>query len=71
MPLFFIWMVKFFCPFIVSVVLILTLLNDFSRDSQLAREAVGWNAGVTWAGRLLWILPIVIFGIGALKPIET
>lgn len=72
MPMAFVWMVKTFCPFIVFVVFILTFVGDFSSDTAASRlEKNGWTPGITWAGRLMWIIPLVIIGVGACFPIQT
>ena len=65
------WVVKVFCPFIVFVVFILTWIYEFSPSTADDRaSSAGWTAGITWAGRLMWILALVIMGVCACFPMK-
>lgn len=66
------YVVKIFCPFIVFVVFILTWIYEFSPSTATDRlNDAGWTAGITWAGRLMWIIALVIMGVCACFPMTS
>lgn len=56
-----IYLVKFFIPAFTMLNVILYFMTEFSAKKAKAR---GWGPGITWLGRLLWIVPIGLAFIG-------
>jgi len=56
-----IYLVKFFIPVFTCINVILYFITEFSAKKA---ESRGWGAGITWLGRLLWIIPIGLAFIG-------
>ena len=68
-PKFVVIFIKFVIPCFIFIVFIMSWINEFSQND--GRDSDGWTGGITWAGRLLWIVPILIIFAGYFKPIET
>lgn len=60
-PMFTMLLVKFLIPFLTSINIILYFIGEFSAAKAEARK---WPVGITWLGRLLWIVPIILAFIG-------
>jgi SNF family Na+-dependent transporter len=54
-------LVKFFIPIFTSINIILYFIGEFSAKKAASR---GWPTGLTWLGRMLWIVPIGLAFIG-------
>jgi hypothetical protein len=55
-------LVKFFIPAFTFVNIVMYFMGEFSAKKA---EGRGWSVGITWLGRLLWIVPISLAFIGA------
>lgn len=55
------FLVKFFIPLFTMINTILYFIGEFSEKKAKAR---GWPVGITWLGRMLWIVPISLAFIG-------
>jgi len=60
-------LVKFFIPAFIGIQVIFYFINEFSASKAKARN---WPTGITWLGRLLWIVPIGCGFIGFCKPVK-
>lgn len=56
-PIFYVLVIRIFCPIFSIIILIIAIVNEFSDTS--GREASGWNQGIIWGARLIWIAPLV------------
>ena len=52
---------KFFIPVFTSINIILYFIGEFSAKKAASR---GWPVGLTWLGRMLWIVPIGLAFLG-------
>lgn len=52
---------KFFIPAFTSINIILYFIGEFSAKKA---ESRGWPVGLTWLGRMLWIVPIGLAFLG-------
>jgi len=59
-------LVKFFIPLFTFINVILYFATEFTDKKAKARN---WSTGITWLGRMLWIVPICLAFIGTCKPI--
>jgi hypothetical protein len=61
--------VKFFfkiiIPIFIFIVYVLAWVAEF--QYQQSRVDARWNAGILWAGRLLWIVPMLLVPVGMWK----
>lgn len=61
--------VKFFfkivIPIFIFIVYVLAWVAEF--QYQQSRVDARWNAGILWAGRLLWIVPMLLVPLGMWK----
>lgn len=48
--------VKFFIPIFTTINIILYFIGEFSDATAKKRD---WPTGITWLGRMLWIIPII------------
>ena len=62
-PMFTMMLVKFFIPLFTTINIILYFIGEFSEAKAKARN---WPTGLTWLGRLLWIIPILCAFLGFL-----
>jgi len=69
MPKFVIYFIKFFIPLFIFVIFIITWISEFSENE--GRKKNGWTVGITWAGRLIWIVPLLLIVGGYFKRIES
>jgi len=56
-------LVKFFIPLFTTINIILYFIGEFSEAKAKSRN---WPTGLTWLGRLLWIIPILCAFLGFL-----
>lgn len=61
------YLIKFFIPIFTFINVILYFATEFTAKKAAARN---WSTGITWLGRMLWIVPIGLAFIGICKPIE-
>jgi len=54
-------LVKFIIPSLTIINVIFYFIGEFSDKTAKSR---GWGPGITWLGRLLWIIPIGLAFIG-------
>ena len=66
--------VKFFfkiiIPIFIFVIYVLGWVSEFQYKSGKMEpypEGMGWTRGILWAGRLLWILPMLLIPLGMWK----
>lgn len=65
-PMFTMLLVKFFIPLFTFINIVLYFIGEFSAEKAKSR---GWSVGITWLGRMLWIVPISLAFIGTCKQI--
>lgn len=64
------FLVKFFIPLLTFINIILYFIGEFSAKKAKSRlDNSGWTVGITWVGRLLWIIPISSAFIGLCKQV--
>jgi len=64
MPKFITYVVKFFIPVFVTVIFLFLLVSEFKESTRLDREKDGWNTGLTWLGRMIMFIPMLMVPIG-------
>jgi len=52
---------KFFIPLFTAINIVMYFISEFSSETAADR---GWPTGLTWLGRLLWIIPILSAFLG-------
>jgi SNF family Na+-dependent transporter len=57
--------VKFFIPIFTTINIILYFIVEFSADTAKGRN---WPTGLTWLGRMMWVIPILTAFIGLAGP---
>lgn len=55
-PMFVKLCIKFFIPIFTTVNIIMYFISEFSAAKAKSR---GWPVGITWLGRMLWVIPII------------
>lgn len=58
------FLLKFFIPIFTFINIVLYFIGEFSEKKAKSR---GWPTGITWLGRMLWIVPIGLAFIGVCK----
>ena len=61
-------MIKFFIPAFIFAIWIISWVTEFQQNDS--RDKDGWTTGITWAGRLLMFVPMLIIPIGYFKRID-
>jgi hypothetical protein len=61
--------VKFIIPVFVAAIFIVAWINEFSANA--GRVKAGWTPAITWAGRMLMFVPLLLYPIGWFKRIPT
>lgn len=64
-PVFTMLLVKFFIPVFTFINMILFFIGEFSEETAINRN---WPTGLTWLGRMLWIVPILCAFVGFFGP---
>ena len=61
-------MIKFFIPAFIFAIFIISWVTEFQYSAS--KEADGWTTGITWAGRMIMFIPMLIVPIGYFFRIE-
>ena len=69
MPKFVVFFIKYFIPVFIFIIFVISWINEFSTNEGRVKN--GWTPGVTWLGRLIWIVPLLIIAVGWFKRIKT
>lgn len=67
-PFFVKLIVKFFITPFILIIFVIMWINEFRPSTQTSR---GWPVAIAWAGRLLWIVPILCVGLGAIPALRV
>lgn len=59
--------VKFFIPIFTTINIILYFVTEFSAATAKSR---GWPTGITWLGRMLWVIPILSAFVGFIPKLQ-
>lgn len=62
-------LIKFFIPLFIFAIFIISWVTEFQSNS--GRDAAGWTAGITWLGRCIMFIPMLIVPIGYFFRIES
>jgi SNF family Na+-dependent transporter len=65
MPKFVKFFFKIIIPIFIFIIYVLGWVYEF--QYKASRDANSWNAGILWAGRLLWIVPMLLIPLGMWK----
>ena len=66
-PVFIIFAIKTIIPVFILIVFVIGWVNEFDSDHwglKKGRVDAGWTFGHLWAGRLIWIIPLLAIPIG-------
>ena len=69
MPKFVYIFIKYVIPIFIFIVYVIAWIYEFQYQS--GRDDAGWTPGILWAGRLLWIVPLLIIPFGMWKPLPA